>query len=118
MSTVSIPTSPVQAHDSPGDNYLTHSRGIRSWLLTLDHKRIGVMYLWSVLAALALGGFFALLLRVELFYPGRTIMNADTYNQVFTLHGSIMVFLFIIPSIPASIGNFILPVMLGAKDVA
>ena len=101
-----------------GDNYLTHKRGIASWLFTLDHKRIGVMYLASVIAALALGGFFALLLRTELFYPGHTIMTADTYNRAFTLHGAIMVFLFIIPAIPGSLGNFILPVMLGAKDVA
>ena len=118
MATVSVPTTPVRATDHPGDNYLTHSHGIRSWLFTLDHKRIGVMYLISVLSALALGGFFALLLRTELYTPGRTIMDAQTYNQVFTLHGTIMVFLFIIPSIPGSIGNFILPVMLGAKDVA
>lgn len=118
MATVSIPTTPVRATETPGDNYLTHSHGIGSWLMTLDHKRIGVMYLISVLSALALGGFFALMLRTELFYPGRTIMDAQTYNQVFTLHGTIMVFLFIIPSIPGSIGNFILPVMLGAKDVA
>lgn len=115
----SIPTQGQAAHEPQvQDNYLTHKHGLASWLFTLDHKRIGVMYLASVVAALALGGFFALMLRTELFYPGRTIMSADTYNQMFTLHGAVMVFLFIIPSIPASLGNFMLPIMLGAKDVA
>src|SRR5690606_6502044 len=71
-----------------------------------------------VILAMILGGFFALSLRVELWTPGETVMSADTYNQFFTLHGTIMVFLVIIPSIPAALGNFILPVMLGAKDVA
>ncbi len=99
-------------------NYLLAGRGVKSWLLTLDHKRIGVMYLVSILLAFFLGGVFALLLRLELLSPGRTIMTAAQYNRAFTLHGAIMVFLFIIPSIPAALGNFILPVMLGAKDVA
>ena len=113
-------TAPAPA-GPPGyaeDNYLTHSRGLLSWLVTLDHKRIGVMYLIGVLSAFLLGGVFALLVRVELFAPGETIVNADTYNQFFTLHGAIMVFLFIIPSVPAALGNFVLPIMLGAKDVA
>ncbi len=100
------------------DNYLTHDKGILSWLFTLDHKRIGVMYLISVMAAFALGGTFALLIRTELLTPGRTIMSAETYNQMFTLHGAVMVFLVIIPGIPAALGNFILPLQLGAKDVA
>ncbi len=100
------------------DNYLTHGHGIRSWLLTLDHKRIGVLYLVSILVALFLGGIFAMLVRTELLTPQRTIMDADSYNKMFTLHGVIMVFLFIIPSIPAALGNFVLPIMLGAKDVA
>jgi cytochrome c oxidase subunit 1 len=100
------------------DNYLTHDKGIASWIFTLDHKRIGVMYLCSVLSAFALGGFFALLVRTELLTPGRTIMDHDTYNQMFTLHGAIMVFLVIIPGIPAALGNIIMPLQLGAKDVA
>ncbi len=99
-------------------NYLKVGSGVKSWLLTLDHKRIGVMYLVSVILAFFLGGVFALLVRLELLAPGRTIMTAAQYNRAFTLHGAIMVFLFIIPSIPAALGNFILPVMLGAKDVA
>jgi len=101
-----------------GDNYLTHTRGIASWIFTLDHKRIGVMYLIAIMASLGLGGAFAGLLRTELIEPGETIMSADMYNQMFTLHGAVMIFLFIIPGIPAALGNFILPIMLGAKDVA
>jgi cytochrome c oxidase subunit 1 len=100
------------------ESYLTHERGFISWFFTLDHKRIGVMYLTAIMAAFLLGGVFALLIRTELMFPGRTIMDADTYNQMFTLHGAIMVFLVIIPGIPAALGNFILPIQLGAKDVA
>jgi cytochrome c oxidase subunit 1 len=99
-------------------NYITEPKGLKSWLTTVDHKRIGIMYLWAVLGAFLLGGIFALLLRIELLTPKETIMTAETYNKVFTLHGVIMVFLFIIPSIPAALGNFVLPLMLGAKDVA
>ena len=101
-----------------GDNYLNHSPGIMSWLKTLDHKRIGVMYLFTVLGFFLVGGIFALLVRLELFTAGRTIMDANTYNRMFTYHGAIMVFLVIIPSVPAALGNFFLPVMIGAKDVA
>ena len=99
-------------------NYLNHSRGWASWLFTLDHKRIGVMYLIGVTAAFLLGGFFALVLRAELFTPNKMFLTEAYYNQVFTLHGAIMVFAFIIPAIPGSLGNFVVPIMLGAKDVA
>jgi cytochrome c oxidase subunit 1 len=104
--------------EKSGENYLVHEKGILSWLLTLDHKRIGIMYLMCVLGAFLLGGVFALLVRTELFTPGRTIVDHDTYNQLFTLHGAVMVFLVIIPGIPAALGNFVLPLQLGAKDVA
>jgi cytochrome c oxidase subunit 1 len=100
------------------DNYLNHGKGLRSWLFTLDHKRIGIMYLVSILASFLLGGIFALLIRTELLTPAKTIVDANTYNQMFTLHGAIMIFLFIIPGIPAALGNIVLPLMLGAKDVA
>jgi cytochrome c oxidase subunit I len=110
--------SHVVHHHAPGENYLNTPKGIKSWLTTLDHKRIGVMYLWSTLFAFFLGGILALILRIELLTPKQTIMTAEAYNQVFTLHGAIMVFLFIIPSTPAALGNFVLPLMLGAKDVA
>jgi len=99
-------------------NYLNHSTGILSWIFTLDHKRVAVMYLISILTAFFLGGMFALLIRTHLLMPGAKIIDADTYNQVFTLHGAIMIFLFIIPGIPAALGNLVLPLMLGAKDVA
>ncbi|MEW6250636.1 MAG: cytochrome c oxidase subunit I [Planctomycetota bacterium] len=99
-------------------HYLNQSTGLRSWLLTLDHKRIGVLYLVSILAAFLLGGVFAILIRTELFQPGATIVTADDYNRIFTLHGAVMVFLVIIPGIPAALGNFVLPLMLGAKDLA
>ena len=99
-------------------NYLREPRGLKSWLFTQDHKRIGVMYLAAVMTMFLVGGVLALLIRTELLHPGRDIMGAETYNRMFTLHGAIMIFLFIIPSIPAAIGNFILPLMIGAKDVA
>ena len=101
-----------------GKNYLNHETGVLSWLTTRDHKRIGLMYLVSVIAALALGGTFALLLRLELLTPGETFITAETYDRFFTMHGVIMVWLFMIPSIPATFGNFMLPLMIGAKDVA
>jgi cytochrome c oxidase subunit I len=102
----------------PEVNYLNADRGVWSWLTTIDHKRIGVMYLVSVLIAFLLGGIFAMALRVELLTPGPTIMGANTYNRMFTLHGVVMIFLFMIPAIPGVFGNFLLPLMLGAKDVA
>ena len=114
-------TRPHDAKPGPEvDNYLTFTRGFLSWALTLDHKRIGLMYLVSVLGSFLVGGIFALLVRTELLTPGATIPGVDEnlYNQFFTLHGAIMVFLVIIPSIPAALGNFVLPIMLGAKDVA
>ena len=88
------------------------------WALTVDHKRIGMMYLVAVSVFFTVAGLLALGIRTELFTVGKTIMEADTYNRVFTMHGLIMVFLFIIPSIPATMGNFLLPIMVGAKDVA
>ncbi len=117
MTTIGI-RDPHTLAPAAEDNYITHSRGLLSWIVTLDHKRIGVMYIVAVLLSFLLGGIFALLLRTELLTPGRTFVDAETYNQFFTLHGAIMVFLVIIPSIPAALGNFVLPIMLGAKDVA
>jgi cytochrome c oxidase subunit 1 len=104
-------------HESEG-SYLDAAKGVWSWVYTLDHKRIGLMYLAAVLIAFFVAGMLAVALRLELIAPGRTIMDADAYNRVFTLHGVMMVFLFIIPAIPAALGNFILPIQLGAKDVA
>jgi cytochrome c oxidase subunit 1 len=92
--------------------------GILSWIFTTDHKRIGILYLFSTLTMFLTGATFAFLMRLELIAPGRTIMGPQTYNSLFTLHGVIMIFLFIIPSIPAVFGNFFLPIQIGAKDVA
>lgn len=103
---------------SGGTNYINAEKGIISWLTTVDHKRIGLMYLASTLTAFLVGGIFALLLRFELLHPGQDIMTAPQYNQAFTLHGAVMVFLFIIPALPGALGNFILPIAIGAKDVA
>lgn len=103
---------------SDGKNYLNHESGLWSWLTTFDHKRIGIMYMISVMFFFLLGGIFAMLIRAELFTTGLTVMTADQYNQAMTFHGAIMVFMVIIPGIPAFLGNFALPLQLGAKDVA
>ncbi len=99
-------------------NYLTADAGVWSWLTTRDHKRIAIMYLVLTLTAFALGGFFAMAIRVKLLTPGPAVMDAMTYNRMFTLHGVVMIFLFMIPAIPGIFGNFFLPLMLGAQDVA
>jgi cytochrome c oxidase subunit I len=103
---------------APAVHYLNHDKSIRSWLLTVDHKRIGIMYLVAVSLAFLAGGILALLIRTELAGPGETIMGPDAYNQTFTLHAVLMIFAFIIPAIPAVMGNFVLPLQLGSKDVA
>ncbi|MEE9448864.1 MAG: cbb3-type cytochrome c oxidase subunit I, partial [Ignavibacteriaceae bacterium] len=92
--------------------------GIRGWIFSTDHKRIGILYLIGILTFFLAGAAFGFLLRLELISPGETIMSAQTYNRFFTLHGVIMIFLFIIPAIPAVFGNFFLPILIGAKDVA
>ncbi len=94
-----------------------YKTGILSWILSVDHKRIGILYLFSMMAFFIVAVIFGFLIRLELISPGRTIMDAQTYNQLFTLHGLIMIFLFIIPGLPAVFGNFFLPIMIGAKDV-
>jgi cytochrome c oxidase subunit I len=121
MAAIEMPVAgghPVDAHGDPDAMYLDAKKGIGAWMLTLDHKRIGLMYLTMISLAFLAGGTFALLLRIELFSRGKTIVDAETYNRFFTLHGAIMVFLFIIPSVPGALGNFCLPIMIGAKDVA
>ncbi len=120
MAAVDIPVAGghADAHGDPNAPYLEAKRGIGSWLVTLDHKRIGLMYLAMVSIAFFTGGMFALMIRTELWSRGKTIIDGETYNRIFTLHGAVMVFLFIIPSVPAALGNFFLPIMIGAKDVA
>src|SRR5947209_5051885 len=103
---------------APADNYLNHEQGILSWLLTTDHKRIALLYMFSVTAFFFVGGFFALLMRLELLTPYNSIVSAETYNKLFTMHGITMVWFFLIPSIPTTLGNFLIPMMIGAKDLA
>jgi len=102
----------------PGKNYLNVSYGIRSWLFTADHKRIALLYLGSVTLMFLLGGLFAALVRLELLTPAGDMFQADTYNKIFTMHGIVMVFFFMIPGIPAVLGNFLVPMMIGARDLA
>jgi cytochrome c oxidase subunit I len=99
-------------------NYLNAEYGWKSWLFTKDHKRIAVLYIISITFMFALGGVFAGLIRAELLTPQGDMVNSDTYNKFFTMHGIIMVFFFLIPSIPATLGNFFVPMMIGAKDLA
>jgi cytochrome c oxidase subunit 1 len=101
-----------------GLNYLNNGYGLKSWLLTKDHKRIALLYLWSITAFFFLGGFFALMIRLELLTPAADLVQPETYNKLFTMHGVVMVFFFLIPSIPATLGNFLIPIMVGAKDLA
>jgi cytochrome c oxidase subunit 1 len=102
----------------PRTNYLNATLGIRSWLLTVDHKRIALLYLHTITAMFFIGGFFAVMVRLELLTPAGDIVSADTYNKFFSAHGVIMVFFFLIPSIPAVFGNFLIPMMVGARDLA
>jgi cytochrome c oxidase subunit I len=99
-------------------NYLNAEYGWKSWLFTTDHKRIALLYLISVTFFFFIGGFFAMLMRLELLTPRGDLVDSDTYNKLFTMHGIIMIFFFLIPSIPAVLGNFLVPLMIGAKDLA
>src|SRR3954452_10848443 len=102
----------------PRPNYLTAGQSVRSWLLTTDHKRIGLLYMVSITLFFFVGGAAATLMRLELLTPQGDLVTSATYNKLFTIHGVVMVWFFLIPSIPTVIGNFVLPMMLGARDVA
>src|SRR5688572_24280420 len=99
-------------------NYLNHRHTVASWLLTKDHKRIGLMYMVVVTIAFLIGAVFAAGIRLELTTPAGDLVQSDTYNRLFTMHGVMMVFFVLIPAVPAILGNFVLPLQLGAKDVA
>jgi cytochrome c oxidase subunit 1 len=99
-------------------NYLNESYGIKSWLLTKDHKRIALLYLAAITFFFAIGGFFAVLIRLELITPAGDLMQPETYNKAFTMHGVMMIFFFLIPAVPAVLGNFLVPLMIGARDLA
>ncbi|MCB1024934.1 MAG: cbb3-type cytochrome c oxidase subunit I, partial [Acidobacteria bacterium] len=104
--------------EEPKVNYLTNGWSLKSWLLTKDHKRIAIMYLISVSLFFFIGGVYAATIRLEMLTPASDLLESGTYNKVFTQHGIIMVFFFLIPSIPAILGNFLIPIMIGAKDLA
>jgi cytochrome c oxidase subunit 1 len=111
-------SSEAATADTPEPSYIDVKKGIVSWLVTLDHKRIGMMYLAGILISFLLGGAFALMVRAELMFAGEQLVTAATFNKLFTVHGAVMVFLVIIPGIPAALGNFAVPILLGAPDVA
>jgi cytochrome c oxidase subunit 1 len=102
----------------PKQHYLNAGYGVKSWLLTTDHKRIAVLYLVSVTVMFFLGGLYAAAIRLELVTPPGDMVSSETYNKLFTGHGVLMVFFFMIPTIPAVLGNFLIPLMIGAKDLA
>src|SRR5207237_5726855 len=103
---------------APETNYLNADHTIKSWLTTLDHKRIAILYLISISVFFTIGGIMAVLIRTQLLLPKNGMLLSDTYNKVFTMHGVAMIFFFLIPSIPAVLGNFCIPLMIGARDVA
>jgi cytochrome c oxidase subunit 1 len=109
---------PLAEPPAPRVNYLNVAYGVKSWLLTADHKRIALLYLAAITLMFFLGGSFAVLIRLELVTPAGDLVQSETYNKLFTLHGIIMVFFFLIPSIPAFLGNFLIPIMIGARDLA
>jgi len=109
---------PPAEPSEPRASYLNAGYGVKSWLLTRDHKRIALLYMISITFFFFLGGLFALLIRLELLTPEGDLVQAETYNKLFTMHGIVMVFFFLIPSIPAVLGNFFIPMMIGAKDLA
>src|SRR5262245_53940920 len=104
--------------EASSPSYLTNGHGAASWLLTKDHKRIALLYLVSITAFFVIGGLVAMMVRLELLTPEGDLLASETYNKMFTMHGVVMVFFFLIPSIPAVLGNFLLPIMVGAKDLA
>jgi cytochrome c oxidase subunit 1 len=109
---------PIEEAPEPYEHYLNHKYGLASWLLTQDHKRIAILYLISVSFFFLLGGAMAVIIRLELTTPEGDLVQADIYNRLFTMHGILMVFFFLIPSIPGVLGNFLIPLMIGAKDLA
>ncbi|MBV9145722.1 MAG: cbb3-type cytochrome c oxidase subunit I, partial [Acidobacteria bacterium] len=114
MSTV----AQTRALEMPTDTYLNSSYGVKSWFLTKDHKRIAVLYIVTISIFFLFGGLMASLIRLELLTPAGDLFQSDTYNKLFTMHGIVMVFFFLVPSIPTTLGNFLLPIMIGARDLA
>jgi cytochrome c oxidase subunit 1 len=120
MSTILLeaPGVPPAPPEQPPENYLNIAHGVASWLLTRDHKRIALLYLMTVTFMFFLGGVAITIVRLNLMTPEGRLIQADTYNKLFTMHGVIMVFFFLVPVVPTVLGNFCLPLMIGAKDLA
>ncbi|HUS18299.1 MAG TPA: cytochrome c oxidase subunit I [Terriglobales bacterium] len=118
MSTVVRDVAHVEPEVMPEHHYLNDGHSLKSWLLTVDHKRIGVLYLLTITFFFFIGGLMATLVRLELLTPAGDLLQSDAYNKAFTMHGVMMIFFFLVPSIPATLGNFLVPLMIGAKDVA
>jgi cytochrome c oxidase subunit 1 len=118
ITSLGTPPAPVVPPSARPVHYLNVAYGVRSWLLTTDHKRIALLYLVSLSLMFLLGGILATIVRLELLTPEGDLLQRDTYNRMFTMHGVVMVFFFLIPSIPAVLGNFLVPMMIGAKDLA
>src|ERR1700728_3369933 len=118
MSTTIVSLPDQATARIPKRNYITNENGLLSWLLTGDHKRIAMLYLISITFFFFIGGALAGLIRLELLTPQSDLMAADTYNKIFTMHGVVMIFLFLVPSVPATLGNFLIPIMIGARDLA
>src|SRR5438094_1163220 len=111
----------IESFDPPVEpkrHYLNSEYGIKSWLLTKDHKRIALLYMLSITFFFVIGGVYAMVIRLELLSPNGWLVEASTYNKIFTQHGIIMIFFFLIPSIPNVLGNFLVPLMIGARDLA
>jgi cytochrome c oxidase subunit 1 len=120
MTTVAVEprAEPFEPRPITRADYLNVAYGVRSWLLTIDHKRIALLYLVTITLMFFVGGAFAVVIRLELATPRGDLVTSDTYNKMFTMHGIVMLFFFLIPSIPATLGNFLVPLMVGAKDLA
>src|ERR671926_531241 len=108
----------IVAAEAPPTSYLTSEHTIRSWLLTTDHKRIALLFFASITFFFFIGGFAATLIRLHLVTPQGDLLQPDVYNRMFTMHGIVMVWFFLIPSIPTTLGNFLVPLMIGAHDLA
>src|ERR1700693_5488079 len=114
-------TAVPDIHEVPAEsrvNYLNASYGIKSWLLTTDHNRIALLFLASITFMFLVGGVAAVLMRIHLIEPQGALFQPETYNKLFSIHGIVMVFFFLVPSIPATLGNFLVPLMIGARDLA
>ena len=118
LNPITQPTAQPTGRVPEATNYINVNHTIKSWLLTVDHKRIALLYLFSISFVFLLGGLAAGMVRLELTSPNGQILSSESYNKMFSSHGILMVFFFLVPSIPATLGNFLVPLMIGARDLA